>query len=461
MIISTSAILVCILPLLAQAQLVDDFTFPFAREGTNSLRLWRGGDLVSGVSGGVSIATSGWWSEVVAPPTSCNDLTGKSLKFAYTSATAGQRTVEFHMKAASCQGARAATAVARVNVVAGAGELTVPMSAFAGGNPRLGFAFAFLGPLTVRRVEIVGGSTPPPGDNRCILSSAAVGGCSADRLCPNGLCCSQYGWCGSTSAYCSTGCQSQCNLTPVLGLRSCDATTPPSTIPDPTPNARDWVPSTALTNGRFERDGFGSYQSCGWPSAIALTYDDGPHPTLTPTILSALATANIKTTFFWLGSLIRDNKALAQRAANAGHHLASHSWSHPDLTTLSAADLNNEITWTETEIRSVVGLRPRFFRPPYGNINQAVYNRLTALGYRVILWNFDTLDWMAQTSEQGIVDQYRTQAVNPTSKSYITLQHDIQQKSAAVAGRVYAQVKANGFKPIPMYICLNEFAYQN
>ncbi|ORZ37280.1 hypothetical protein BCR44DRAFT_1401525 [Catenaria anguillulae PL171] len=456
--------LVCLLPLLVAAQLVDDFTAPFAVEGVNNLGFWRGGEGVSGVAGGVAITD--YWAEVITGTTTCNDLTGKSIKFAYTSATAGQRTLELHLKASTCQGARASIATTQVNVNAGSGELTVPVTAFAGANVRLGFAITFKGPITIRRVEIVGGSTPPPpSDPRCVLPSADVGGCSADRLCPNGLCCSEYGWCGNTDAYCNSKCQSQCDLRPVPGLRTCGSTPDPNpqpnpSIPDPAANAVDWVPSGRLTNGRFERGDFGSFTSCGWNGMIAITYDDGPVPSVTTTILNALRDANVKTTFFWLGSLIRDNKALARRGAAEGHHLASHSWSHPDLTTLSAADLNNEIVWTENEIRDVVGLRPRFFRPPYGNLNQAVYNRLVDAGYRVIIWNFDTNDWQGSVTAAGILEQYRTQAINPGSKSYISLQHDIQPKSAEIASRVYQQVRTNGFKPIPMYICLNEYAYQ-
>ncbi|ORZ37281.1 hypothetical protein BCR44DRAFT_1043100 [Catenaria anguillulae PL171] len=336
------------------------------------------------------------------------------------------------------------------------------MTAFSGANVRLGFALAFKGPITIRRIELVGGST---GD-KCVLPSADVGGCSANKVCPNGLCCSEYGWCGNTDTYCNSKCQSQCDLRPISGLRTCDSTPdpdPPSpAIPDPVSNPLDWVPSDQLKNGKFETDEFGSILDCGWSGMLALTYDDGPSPAFTPPILDALRDANVKATFFWLGSLVLKYGDVASRARNEGHHIASHSWSHPDLTKLSEADLANEVIWSEREIRNLVGLKPRFFRPPYISINQRVYNYLTNRGYRVILWSLDSKDWEDPTSPQDIINYYRDGAVSPSTRSYIAIQHDINPKSGNTenAAAVIRQVRANGFKPVPMYLCLNEYAYQ-
>ncbi|ORZ29332.1 hypothetical protein BCR44DRAFT_114662, partial [Catenaria anguillulae PL171] len=197
--------------------------------------------------------------------------------------------------------------------------------------------------------------------------------------------------------------------------------------------------------------------SCGYPGQVAQTYDDGPHETITPTILDALQSAQAKLTFFWLGSLIQSYKAIAQRAAREGHHLASHSWSHPDLTTLGPADLANEVLWTEQQIKDVVGMRPRYFRPPYGSISRGVYNYVTNRGYRVILWNLDTFDWQFGVGPEHILNTYTTTlAGTARTKSYISLQHDIQLKSGSIAKATVDAIRSQGFAVVPVYICLNE-----
>lgn len=216
-----------------------------------------------------------------------------------------------------------------------------------------------------------------------------------------------------------------------------------------------------LQNGRYEKDEFGSYQSCGYPGQVAQTYDDGPDEKITPIILDALQSVHAKLTFFWLGSLIKSYKSIAQRAAREGHHLASHSWSHPDLTKLSPTDLANEVLWTEEQIKDVVGMRPKYFRPPYGSISKGVYNYITNRGYKVVLWNLDTFDWRFEVDETKILSVYSvTLAGKSKTNSYISLQHDIQAKSGNVAKKTVETIRAQGFAVVPVYVCLNELAYQ-
>ncbi|KAI9151059.1 hypothetical protein H9P43_009674 [Blastocladiella emersonii ATCC 22665] len=318
-------------------------------------------------------------------------------------------------------------------------------------------------------------ATPSPTTNpggRCVLPNDFTQ-CSATQLCPNGLCCSEYGWCGATAEYCTSNCLSQCDNKPVLGLPVCGSSTvPPTTstasvtpvptgsFPVPPADSRNWVPSTALKNPNIEYGNFGMINSCGWPGMVAPTLDDGPHPSYTNTILSLLSAAGVKTTFFMIGANVRDNADIARNVLAQGHHLASHTMNHADLATLPLADAKAEIDNAAAAITAATGVRARFFRPPYGSINQDVMNYLTGAGYRVIYWNLDTNDWRTTTTTDSIVEYYRTNAVNPASRSYISLQHDIHLKTSQGYGRWLAQIKANGFTSVPMYLCLNERSYQ-
>jgi peptidoglycan-N-acetylglucosamine deacetylase len=133
----------------------------------------------------------------------------------------------------------------------------------------------------------------------------------------------------------------------------------------------------------------GAQQKCVW-----LTFDDGPHSTNTPKVLATLARFGIKATFFVLGQNAKSRLALVKEAFEAGHRIGNHSYSHPNLTTLSAANVRSEITRTEALIRPYLGTR-KVFRPPYGAHNTTVDGVIASLNYRSIFWNVDTEDWKA------------------------------------------------------------------
>ncbi|ORZ38166.1 hypothetical protein BCR44DRAFT_116332 [Catenaria anguillulae PL171] len=154
---------------------------------------------------------------------------------------------------------------------------------------------------------------------------------------------------------------------------------------------------------------------------------------------------------------------VARRALREGHHLASHTWGHPDLTTVTIEQLDKEIKDTEAVISQLLGgqWRPRYMRPPYGSVNRGVMRRLSKHhGYRVILWDFDTNDWRPEITPGHIRFQYAQLCEHdPSKESFITLQHDVHAKTVHVAAHVYEQVKAAGFAMVPMYVCVNEPAY--
>src|SRR2546429_28308 len=74
---------------------------------------------------------------------------------------------------------------------------------------------------------------------------------------------------------------------------------------------------------------------CGRTSCLALTFDDGPNPTVTPQVLDILDRHHVQATFFLIGSRVAGNEALLRRMHQAGHEIGNHSWSHVDFTTLS------------------------------------------------------------------------------------------------------------------------------
>jgi peptidoglycan-N-acetylglucosamine deacetylase len=126
---------------------------------------------------------------------------------------------------------------------------------------------------------------------------------------------------------------------------------------------------------------------------IALTFDDGPNPYYTPQVLAILQQYGVKATFFDVGYLVADYPNIVRQEYNEGNIVANHSWSHPVLTYLSAQAILSQLTSTTNAIRAAIGVRPTFFRPPYGATNNVVLAQALHLGYTSVLWDGSAGDW--------------------------------------------------------------------
>lgn len=128
------------------------------------------------------------------------------------------------------------------------------------------------------------------------------------------------------------------------------------------------------------------------PKNIWLTFDDGPHPYNTDRILRKLEALNIRATFFVIGQNMRKSQYLVRRAFDAGHRIGNHSYTHANFATLTESQMRDEIEHTDEVIAEYAGSQ-KIFRPPYGHTNAIVRSVASQLGYRIVLWNVDTLDW--------------------------------------------------------------------
>lgn len=121
--------------------------------------------------------------------------------------------------------------------------------------------------------------------------------------------------------------------------------------------------------------------------AVALTFDDGPHPVLTPVILDLLDQYNAKGTFTLVGKQAEMYPGLVREIANRGHELGNHSYSHRDLTTLSRLEVERELVMTRQVIRRACGEFVTLFRPPGGHYNSTVRAAARATGFTTVFWN--------------------------------------------------------------------------
>ena len=158
---------------------------------------------------------------------------------------------------------------------------------------------------------------------------------------------------------------------------------------------------------------------------VALTFDDGPHPTLTPLLLDILAERNAKATFYVVGRAVVHSPHIVRRMVEEGHEVGNHSWSHPVLSGWSQAGILQEIDRTNQAVFDAAGITPRTFRPPFGAFE--FYQRLNLIRARnmpTVLWSVDPEDWRRPGQ------QYITNFILSRSTSgSIVLTHDIHGPS--------------------------------
>jgi peptidoglycan/xylan/chitin deacetylase (PgdA/CDA1 family) len=102
--------------------------------------------------------------------------------------------------------------------------------------------------------------------------------------------------------------------------------------------------------------------------------------------------------------------------------VASHTWAHKDLTTLSAEDINSEMGRVEEALERIIGVKPAFTRPPYGNINDLVRQVADARGQKLVTWDFDSGDSTGSSAEQSIQDYQNLADQHPST--VLALNHE-------------------------------------
>jgi peptidoglycan/xylan/chitin deacetylase (PgdA/CDA1 family) len=211
-----------------------------------------------------------------------------------------------------------------------------------------------------------------------------------------------------------------------------------------------------------------TFNNCLGPTDIAvcpvgywgLTYDDGPSQ-YSPTLYDALLKASTKATLFWIGSNVFTNPTVAQRACADGHQIAVHTWSHHPSTSLTNEQFIAEVKWTESAIKEVCGITPKYFRPPYGDIDNRIRGLLAQMGYVAVIWDIDTNDWQMPPGGTKTAAEIDTLfngwiAANKVNKTgHICLEHEIYQTSITEAIKQLPNILAN-WKPMPVASCVND-----
>ncbi len=135
-----------------------------------------------------------------------------------------------------------------------------------------------------------------------------------------------------------------------------------------------------------------------------LTFDDGPGLDATPEVLGELARAGAPATFFVLGREVQRQPELARQIAAQGHEIALHGFDHLRHDRISALEARRDIETSLEAVEHVTGLRPVWFRPPFGRISRGSYDGCRALGLHVAYWSGWGLDWEETPPERIVAE---------------------------------------------------------
>ena len=197
------------------------------------------------------------------------------------------------------------------------------------------------------------------------------------------------------------------------------------------------MPTAVSTAGTIDAGATPLAASCQ-NGYVGLTFDDGPNPGNTNTLLTTLRNNNVRATLFNTGQNAAGNPSLVAAEAAAGMWVANHSYTHPHMLTLSQAQMSSELSRTQTAIQQGGGGTPRLFRPPYGETNATLQSAASTLGLRTLTWDVDSQDWNGASTAQIV------QAAARLTNGQSILMHDQYATTIAAIPQIVQGLTSRG-----------------
>lgn len=188
---------------------------------------------------------------------------------------------------------------------------------------------------------------------------------------------------------------------------------------------------------------------------IALSFDDGPHPTWSPLILDTLKKYNTPAAFFCIGKNINGNEALLNRIKDEGHIAGNHSYTHHFwFDMFGSKKMLADMRQIDTAVMNIIGLKPALFRPPYGVMNPNLKKAIKKAGYTPVGWSIRSLDTVIKDKPKLL--SRITKQIKPGA---IILLHDSVEITADILPELIVQIKNKGFSIVRLDKMLNVTAY--
>jgi peptidoglycan-N-acetylglucosamine deacetylase len=219
-------------------------------------------------------------------------------------------------------------------------------------------------------------------------------------------------------------------------------TTQPTPSPAPAPSPTPHPPLDVITIRKADTS----------EKIIALTFDAGADRGYAAMILDTLRDEGIRATFGMTGVWAEQNADLVRRIAGEGHQLINHTYDHPSFTGYSTGKESlgreariSQLTRNEDVVAKILGhesMRP-YFRPPYGDYDQAVLDDIALAGYSVnVMWSVDSLGWKGLTADEIVA-----RCVDGAEPGGIILMHvGAASQDAHALPDIIRELRAQGYR---------------
>ena len=171
---------------------------------------------------------------------------------------------------------------------------------------------------------------------------------------------------------------------------------------------------------------------------IALTFDDGPHPSCTPLLLDGLKERGVKVTFFVIGLNVERYPELVKREYEEGHIVGNHTYNHVEITRIDSVKAKEEIEKTSQAVERITGRPTEYMRPPFGAWQKDLEKEMNVIP---VLWTVDPLDWTTE-NEDEIVNK----VVTDVRENDMILLHDCYKSSVHAALRIIDLLRKEGYE---------------
>lgn len=165
-----------------------------------------------------------------------------------------------------------------------------------------------------------------------------------------------------------------------------------------------------------------------------------------PEMLKILDEEGVKITFFVSGRWAENNPELLKEMYEKGHEIQSHGYSHALCSQVSEEKVRTEIEETEKAIIDAISIKPNYFAPPAGDYDEKTVKIAEELGYRVLLWSSDTIDWREDSTAEVIVERIMSKPLDGA----IVLMHPKEETAKALPSLING-IKTQGYNIVPLY----------
>lgn len=178
---------------------------------------------------------------------------------------------------------------------------------------------------------------------------------------------------------------------------------------------------------------------------LYLTFDNGYENGYTPKVLDVLKEKGVPAIFFVTGHYLKDKPELVQRMAAEGHLVGNHSWSHPDMSQISEAQIKKELDSVKAEIVRLTGQQEvRYLRPPRGIFSERMLAATRRLGYTNVFWSIAYKDWDPK-AQKGSAYAYN-KVMEQLHPGAVILLHTVSKDNAEALGRIIDEARVQGYE---------------